>query len=230
MRKDPIGKRKSAIESIVKSSRTERAKAEDPHNLPEQKDRLVTDIKDAGEQMKQWAGASAARIFANLEMYKADDAQYEKAIGKAIRQGRFDIPQVRAWIAACRSVGDRETLRRYKDQRLERGVKGGISKEDLWLLYESHDLIDGKRGYKAIRRALINRITGADEKALRRWKEEFGFEGNELKILRARLKLTSLQNFRKWCKRLGILWFHQDERLGDDKQETGVSTTKSVQI
>ena len=230
MRKDPIGKRKSAIESIVKSSRIERAKAEDPHNLPEQKDRLVTDIKDAGEQMKQWAGASAARIFANLKMYRADDAQYEKAIGKAIRQERFDIPQVRAWIAARRSLGDRKTLRRYKDQRLERGVKGGISKEDLWLLYESHDLINGKRGYKAIRQALINRITVADEKALRRWKEEFGFKDDELKKLRARLKHTSLQNFRKWCKRLGILWSHQDERLGDDKQETRVSTTKSVQI
>ena len=116
-------------------------------------------------------------------------------------------------------------------ERRAAGVgEGGISKEDLWLLYESHDLINGKRGYKAIRKALINRITVADEKALRRWKEEFGFEGNELKILRARLKQTSLQNFRKWCKRLGILWSHQDERLGDDKQETSVSTTKSVQI
>ncbi len=198
---------------------------------PKKADRRITDLEDAAQQMlEHWSGRSPEDIRKNYEKYSEDRKDFDKAVGRAIRAGLLEHPIVRNWIAERRSLGDRDILRRYKDQRLERGVKGGISKEDLWLLYESHDLINGKRGYKAIRKALINRITVADEKALRRWKEEFGFEGNELKILRARLKQTSLQNFRKWCKRLGILWSHQDERLGDDKQETRVSTTKSVQI
>ena len=162
-------------------------------------------LADAAEQMRRWHGVSADQIEKRREMYDADWAEYDKAIGRAIRAGQFEHPLVREWISERRSLGERTALRKYR-LGLERGVKKGMSKEDFFVAFEAGGFIqkkykvdEGRRNPEAIRRSIINKLLISKPE---HW---FDLSDSEIEKLRARLKDMPRQNFHRLLRRLHVL-------------------------
>ena len=146
--------------------------------------------------MRQWEDISPEdEIESDTQL--DDQARYEKAQKRAIRGELCGHPIVRAWLAARRSLGDWDELRRLR-LRLESGVDKPMSKADFWIVVEAQNFIDRGDGPEAVRRALIKKLKS--ETPL----EWFDLSSEEIERLLDRLD-CSRQNFHRWLKRLGII-------------------------
>ena len=97
-------------------------------------------IKQLVEAQKSFAryGAYNSRSGGELSARELAEAYetYERAVIRAIRAGLVDHKIVAAWIAARRSVGDYDALRRRRCG-LEDDMPDSIDEADLWLALEA---------------------------------------------------------------------------------------------
>ncbi len=159
-------------------------------------------LADAAEQMRHSHGVPTDQK--DREIYAADRAQYEKAIGRAIRAGQFEHPLVREWISERRSLGERDALRKFR-MGLEGGAKRTMSKQNFWVAFEAGNLAHpedaAKKGERpeAILRALIRKLSISQPAS---W---FDLNDAEIAKLRARLKDMPRQNFHRLLRRLHVI-------------------------
>ena len=149
------------MEAIEKAYR---AAAEDhqwkPKGLTPQQESALNEIDDAVDVMWQWRGITPENDF-EKRLLLADEDRYEKALTRAVRAGLWQHPIVREWLAARRSLGDWDELRRFR-KGLERGVTKTMSKADFWLAFVAADLIKNGHEPEAIRKALIEKLKDPD--------------------------------------------------------------------
>src|SRR2546430_1050099 len=116
---------------------------------------IVRKLNDADQQFLRWDGYSPdAKRPEELERFRADYLEYERAIGRAIRAGLVDHPKVAAWVSGRRSIGDRGGLRKF-GCGFEAGIPRGIDEADLWIASKSADFIEGGMSLEQIRRKLL---------------------------------------------------------------------------
>ena len=167
-----------------------------PKGLTRQQQRALKELEDAWEEVRQWCGDDPQNE-SERKHQLADQARYKKAIMRTVRAELWHHPIVRAWLAARRSLGDWEELRRFR-LGLEHGVKTPMSKDDFWVAFEAHDLIDRGDGPEAIRAALIDKLKSEKPQ------EWFDLNPGEIARLIGRLD-CSRQNFHQWLRRLKII-------------------------
>ena len=205
-RKNPKKEREAALEEIAEQRARDLKGASPALDSREKMDRVDSNLATAAEQMCQWGDVSADEIEKRRAMFDKNWADYERAVGRAIRAERFGNPYVQAWMAGRRSLRDWTALRKYR-LGLERGVKKEISKEDFFVAFEAGGLIEWcrqnpqRKKYKpeAIRRSIINKLLISKPE---HW---FDLSESEAKKLRTRLKGMSRQNFHKLLRRLHVL-------------------------
>lgn len=165
-------------------------------NLTPQQERAIEDLDAAMVEMQHWHDITPGNQDEKNHQL-TDLVNYEKALARAIRVGLSDHPVVQTWLAARRSLGDREELRRFR-LGLERGVKKTMSKEDFWIVFEAQGFIDQGHGPEAIHRALIDKLKTENPQ------EWFDLSPEETKQLADRLD-CSQQNFHRWLRRLKLV-------------------------
>lgn len=203
MPESPIEKRKRVLEKIEKTYHSGSEEHQwQAKGLTRQQERALNDLDEALEEMGQWRGISPAdEVEKNHQI--TDQAIYERALTRAVQAGLWRHPVVRAWLAARRSLGDRQALRRFR-RGLERGVKKPMSKGDFWIAFEAHDLINQRRGPEAIRKALIKKLKDPKPEDRKKWEEYFDLAPKEIARLIRRLEY-SRQNFHQRLKRLKLI-------------------------
>ena len=159
---------------------------------------IVLEFEEAAKAMARWGNKSACHIKENQEQYIEDRRDYEKAIGRAIRLGLLEFPDVKLWLADRRSLGERDILRKVK-KGLETGTSRPLSKEGFWVKYHAIRLYEKGRKPEEIRRNLINKLQ------LEMPEHWFDLTAEECSRLRDRLKRSTRQNFHEWLKRLGVI-------------------------
>ena len=117
-------------------------------------EQVIQNLIDAHEGFAIWHCKNPDADQNSREIFKDDYRTYERAVVRAIRAGLVNHPLVRDWIAARRSVGDYDALR-----RLRRGFEAGMSPEidaaDCWIALEAHDLIERGLSVEGVRRKLV---------------------------------------------------------------------------
>jgi hypothetical protein len=203
MSASPSERRAKALEQIAKNAR--RAHSLDAPKIAEltrKQERAVSDLQYAAQHMQRWSGRSAKEIEDNRREFSQDLADYEKTVGRAIRAGLLDHPDVRAWISTQRSLGEWDALRQFR-LSLECGTKKTISKQDFWIKFEAYPLSEQGKKPEQIRRLLLHKLRFSTPKDRKKWKEWIGLNRKELEELAERLDCTR-QNFHRLLKRLGI--------------------------
>jgi len=199
----PDEKREHVIEKIAKAYR---ATAEDhqwqPKGLTPQQESARDELDDASDEMRQWRGISP-KDETEKQHQLGDQERYEDALTLAVRAELWQHPVVREWLAARRSLRDRDELRRFR-QKLETGVKKPVSKEDFWLTFEVQDLIKNGQKPKAICKILIDKLKDPEPEDLKKWRDYFDLRPEDVESLIARLG-HSRQNFYQWLKRLRLI-------------------------
>ena len=206
----PIERRERVLEKIEKAYR---AAAEDhqwrPKGVTLQQERVLRELEEAAEELRLWEDLApenedlAPENKVDKQHQLDDQTRYEKALIKAIRAKLWNHPIVRAWFAARRSLGDWDELRRYR-LKLETGVDKPMSKEDFWLAFEAHDLIDDGHKPEAIRKILIKKLKDPEPEDWDKWRDYFDLRPKDVERLIARLQQHSQQNFHKWLKHLKL--------------------------
>ena len=96
MSESPIEKRKRILEEI---SKVDRSAAEDhrwrPKGVTPQQERMLIELEEAAEEVRQWEGVSPEDEYEKNRQLN-DQARYERALMKAIREKLWDQPIVRA--------------------------------------------------------------------------------------------------------------------------------------
>lgn len=167
-----------------------------PKGLTHQQERALNELEEAVSELQGCRGIEPEDEEERHHQQINQDI-YEEAITRAVRAGLWQHPVVREWLAARRSLGDWEELRRFR-LGLERGVKKPMLKEDFWIAFEAQGLIARGKGPEAIHTALIDKLK-SDEKP----QEWFDLRPEEIERLIDRLQ-CSRQNFHRWLKRLKI--------------------------
>jgi hypothetical protein len=114
---------------------------------------IITRLIEAQKSFDLWGGynSRSGDELGARELAEAYEA-YERVIIRAIRAGLVKHPIVAAWIAARRSVGDYDALRRLRC-RLEVGMARRID-EDLWLAMEATVLLEEGQSLPEVSRVL----------------------------------------------------------------------------
>jgi hypothetical protein len=97
------------------------------------KEKIIQKLDEAADQLRQGVK--------DQEQSAADSRAYRRAVGRAIRSGLLDLPEVKAWIAGQRSVNNYAKLRKFKIG-LQRGRIGEMDAADLWLNMTAADLYE----------------------------------------------------------------------------------------
>lgn len=186
-------------EAVAKDVRTEKEEGfrTDDSDCQSNALDIVEEIEVAAEAMTVWGGKSASYIGRHEDRYLEDRQCYDRAIGRAIRHGLFDYPDVQLWLEEQRSLGERDILRKVQ-KGLETGTSRPISKENFWVKYHAIQLFDEDLKPEEIRRRLINKLLLDSPEP---W---FNLSVEECDRLVDRLRHSSRQNFHKWLKRLGV--------------------------
>lgn len=195
--------RKRAMEEIEKAYRS----ASEGHqwqagDLTPQQECVLNELDDASDEMRQWRGITPEDESEKTHQLTDQDT-YEKALTRAVRAGLWQHPVVREWLAARRSLGDWDELRRFR-KRLEYNVKKPMLKADFWLAFEAQDLIDHGHEPEAIRKALIEKLKHPGPKDRKKWRDYFDLRPEDVERLIARLG-HSRQNFYQWLQRLRLI-------------------------
>ena len=191
------------MEAIEKAYR---AAAEDhqwkPKGLTPQQESALNKLDDAVDVMRQWRGITPENDFEE-RLLLANQDEYEKALTRAVRAGLWQHPVVREWLAARRSLGDWEGLRRFR-LGLERGVDKPMLKADFWLAFAAQGLIDDGHEPEDIRKVLIEKLKDPGSKDREKWEKYFDLTPKDIERLIARLG-RSRQNFYQWRQRLSLI-------------------------
>jgi hypothetical protein len=113
---------------------------------------------------------SARELF---EAYKA----YERAIIRTLRAGLVKHKIVAAWIAARRSVGDYDALRRLRCG-LENDMPDRIDEADLWLALEAATLLEGGLSPPEIQLVLLRKAADAKANLRAKLRSRLRYIGN----------------------------------------------------
>jgi hypothetical protein len=93
---------------------------------------------------------------------KAEDLRdYTRIIGRAIRRGFFNLPEVKEYVAGQRSVNNSDELRKFKIG-LERDLIGEIDAADVWINFVAVDLYKSGYSFGEIHRALKQLVNAPD--------------------------------------------------------------------
>jgi len=201
-RKDPVAKREQDIARIGESAKRQReafAKSPlepfDTSNLDRRQREVICELEEDVRQNRHFPD-------------EASRAELDRSIGKAVRAGIIKHPIVRDWLAARRSLGDREILRnRFRANRVERGVDGPMREEDFWVTIEGKLQAENKKGPEAIRRSLVHKLRYgildvefiSDTPPL-----QFNMTAHDREQLAKRLEAMSRSGFYKLLKRLHV--------------------------
>ena len=200
----PIKKKREHV--IKKIANADRSAAEDhqwqPKGLTPQQKSARDELKEAMSELQWWSG-NEPEDEEEKHHQQTDRLAYKRAITRAVRAGLWQHPVVREWLAARRSLGDWEGLRRFR-LCLESGVTKTMSKADFWLAFEAGDLIDDGMRPKAICKILIDKLKDPEPEDLKKWRDYFDLRPEDVESLIARLG-HSRQNFYQWLKRLRLI-------------------------
>lgn len=197
-RKSPISKRNVDIKNIA--SFRDHARRTLPiferKGLSTRQIQVLLNLKEAAETMMAAGWSGERNSDGAHEIFMVDYSNYERAIEKAINAGLTDYPLVRDWISSQRTFGEWDKLRRFKRQRLEKGVSKPLSKEGLWIRFEAQPLLDEGKGPQEILRSLRGKLR-RNEIA-----DCFELSGPKRNKLRKGLKSITRQGFQQKLKRL----------------------------
>ncbi len=189
-------------ERIAKASRHERRRqVTEALNHRDESNQVLAELDDVAEAMLRFEGKSLNKIDGHGGEYEDDRAEHVKAVAAAIGRGYLDHPAVTAWLEEMRTFGERKILRKWRNRRLEAGVKRPMRKDDFWIATEViHLASKGLRPTK-IRQELINklRLRGQDIESF------CGLTETDRARLAARLKKMSRQGFHRLLKRLNVI-------------------------
>lgn len=193
-----IKTRERAIEEIAEAYRStsEAHQWQQPEDLTRQQKRALNELEDAWEEVRQWYGDNP-QDESERKHQLADQDRYTKSLRRAARAGLWGHPILREWLAARRSLGDWDELRRFR-LGLEHGVGKPMLKADFWLAFEAPALIKRGGGPEAIRIALIDKLKSEEPQ------EWFDLSPSEIARLIDRLD-CSRQNFHQWLRRLKLI-------------------------
>ena len=199
----PIERRVKALEEIAKKSR--RAHSHDAPkiaDLTRKQQRALSELKYTAKHIRRWSNASAKELEDRHQEFSQNLAEFEKDVGRAIRAGLINHPDVRAWISSQRSLGEWDALRQFR-LGLEHGAKKTLSKQDFWIKFEAMPLAEQGKKPEQIHRLLRHKLKYPKPEDRKKWEDWIGLSHKEIEELADRLDCTR-QNFHRLLKRLGI--------------------------
>lgn len=116
-------------------------------------ERILQELRDARDQLFQG--------IKDKEQRDKDFSDYTRIVGRAIRRGLIDLPEVKEYVAGQRSVDNYAELRKFKIG-LERDRIGEIDVADLWINMVAADLYKAGLAFGEIHRTLNELVNATD--------------------------------------------------------------------